>query len=101
MSNSKIMKIITGSLEAFLAIPIIGGVLVFSTFYIPLVVLLILHIVTFIISSKERTSKIGSTFGIVTSLLAWIPLLGWMLHLITALILIVDSIRKEKRSYGH
>lgn len=101
MSNSKIMKIITGSLEAFLAIPIIGGVLVFSTFYIPLVVLLILHIVTFIISSKERTSKIGSIFGIVTSLLAWIPLLGWMLHLITALILIVDSIRKEKRSYGH
>lgn len=97
MSNSKVMKIVTGSLEAFLAIPIIGGAIVISTLYIPLLVLLILHIITFVISSKERTSKIGSAFGIVTSLLAWIPFLGWVLHLITALILIVDSIRKDKR----
>jgi len=38
--------------------------------------------------------------GLVTSCLAWIPFLGWALHVITAILLYVTAFKKENKSLG-
>ncbi|WP_286891478.1 hypothetical protein [Thermobacillus sp.] len=48
-----------------------------------------------IISVKNHDSYYGSILGIVTSLLAWIPFLGWLLHLLTAVLLFISARRRD------
>lgn len=96
MSGSRIMKWVTGALELVLAIPIIGGAIVISSYYSVLGVMLILHIVTLVLSASNREPKYGSILGIITSLLAWVPFLGWILHLLTAIFLMVTAAQKNR-----
>ncbi|QDI92717.1 hypothetical protein EPH95_17265 [Salicibibacter halophilus] len=96
MNRSSIMKWITGGLEAFWALPIIGGSLIISMNWSPLVVMLILHIITLLISLNEGKNKHGSILGIITSCVAVIPGLGWTMHTITAVLLLIDAYRSEK-----
>lgn len=91
MSNSKMLKWITGSLEILLAIPVLGGLIVIGSYYTALGVMLILHIVTLILSKNNSEPIYGSVMGIITSLLAWIPFVGWMLHLLTGILLMVAA----------
>jgi len=95
MSSSKILKWITGALEIFLGIPVLGGLIIIGTYYTPLFVMLVLHIVTLILSAKNREAKYGSVLGIVTSLVAWIPFVGMILHIITGILLMVSAAKKE------
>lgn len=96
MSASRILKWVTGSFELILAIPLIGGTLVISSGYTVLGLMFILHIVTLVLSSKNREPMYGSILGIITSLLAWIPLVGWVLHLLTAIFLMVTAAQKPR-----
>ncbi|QQK75525.1 hypothetical protein HUG15_07985 [Salicibibacter cibarius] len=96
MNRSSFMKWVTGGLEAFWALPVIGGSIIFSMSWSPLVVMLILHIITLIISINEGRNKHGSILGIVTSAVGFIPFLGWMMHTLTAILLLVDAYRSEK-----
>ncbi|KIL50073.1 hypothetical protein KP77_14480 [Jeotgalibacillus alimentarius] len=99
MKISTIMKWVTGSLEAVLAIPILGGTLIISTGWSILWIMLALHIVALIFAAREFTSKTGSIFGIFTSVFGFVPLLGFIMHVITAIILLLDASRstaKEK-----
>ncbi|MBP1993096.1 hypothetical protein [Paenibacillus eucommiae] len=98
MSTSKILKWVTGGLEAFLGIPILGGFVVLAFSYVPLVIMLALHIITLIVSNKERTNKLPSIVGIITSCLAWIPFLGMVLHIISAIFLVIDALGKDRES---
>lgn len=95
MSNSRAMKLLTGVMEAILAIPVLGGFIVIASGYWVLVVMCVLHAATLIISVRHQKSCYGSVLGIVTSMLAWIPILGWMLHLLTAILLFVSVLRRE------
>lgn len=95
MSSAKTMKWITAGLEGFLAIPILGGIFVISLGYVPLVIMLALHIVTLVLSNKNRTTGAGSILGIITSVVAWIPFIGWFMHLITAFILVLEALKEE------
>ncbi|MFC4076171.1 hypothetical protein [Salinithrix halophila] len=95
MSSVRLMKWITGGLEGVLAIPVLGGLIVISMGYVPLGLMLILHIVTLVLCIKSQAPKYGSILGIVTSLLAWIPFLGWIMHVVTAILLMVDAAKKE------
>lgn len=79
-------------MEAFLGIPILGGLFVISTGYTPLWVMLAVHIVTLLLSSKENTVRIGSVLGIITACLAWIPVLGMLLHILTAVVLLLNAL---------
>lgn len=97
MKISTILKWVTGGLEAFLAIPVIGGLTVVSFLYAPLGILLVLHIVTLVFSSQEGEKKHGSIWGIITSCLGWVPILGWALHTVTAILLMVDAYGAGKR----
>jgi hypothetical protein len=98
VSASRLMKFVTGGMEAFLGIPILGGVFILSTGYTPLWVMLILHIVTLLLSSKENTVKLGSILGIVTACLAWIPFLGMLLHILTAVVLLLNALFENSSS---
>ncbi len=96
MTGSRIMKWITGSFEIFLGIPLIGGAFIISTAYTPLAAMFILHIITLVLSSKNQEPKYGSILGIVTSLVAWIPVVGMILHIITGILLMVTAAQKGR-----
>ncbi|MDH6370772.1 hypothetical protein M2444_002557 [Paenibacillus sp. PastF-3] len=96
MSASKSMKWITGSCEIILAIPFLGAAIVMFSGYSVLGLMFILHLVTLIVSSKNQESIYGSVLGIITSLLAWIPFVGWGLHLITGILLMVSGGQKTR-----
>ncbi|WP_425024022.1 hypothetical protein [Planococcus ruber] len=82
---------ITGLAEAFLAIPIIGGSVVVSTGYGVLGVMFVLHAITLFFCFREYSPKAGSIFGIITSLISWIPILGWAMHLLSAIVLLISA----------
>jgi len=97
LGTSTTLKWVTGGLEAFLGIPILGGAIVIGFGWTPLLVMLILHIVTLVFSANEFQNKHGSILGIITSLLAWIPIIGMFLHMITGLLLLIDAYRARAR----
>lgn len=98
MSNSKILKWVTGGLEAVLGIPILGGIIILSLSWIPLLIMLALHIITLIITKKEGGgSTTGSIVGIVTSCIGFIPVVGMIMHIITAVILMIDAAKPDAR----
>lgn len=99
MTNSRTLKWVTGGMEAVLAIPILGGIIVLGSLYWALVVMFILHLITLILSNKNDEPFYGSVLGIVTSLLAWIPFLGWGLHLITAILLMVSAAKPGRPAH--
>lgn len=96
MSTSRILKWVTGALEILLGIPVLGGLIVVSLAWVPLGIMLVLHIVTLVFSSNERAAKHGSILGIVTNCLAWIPFVGMILHLMTGIILMIDAAQSHK-----
>src|SRR5699024_1025002 len=53
MSVSRILKWVTGSFEAILAIPLIGASIVVGSVYIALAVMLILHIFTLVFRNSN------------------------------------------------
>ncbi|WP_307720052.1 hypothetical protein [Paenibacillus koleovorans] len=92
MTLSRLMKFVTGGMEAFLGIPIIGGLFIIGTGYTPLWVMFVLHIITLLLCSKDKTPGIGSVLGIITSVVAWIPILGMLMHLLTAAVLLLNAL---------
>lgn len=95
-SISKTLKWVSGGFEALLGIPIIGGTIVVSFLWTPLVLALALHIATLIFSAKEGTARHGSILGIVTSCIGWIPFVGMIMHIISAIILMVDAYKEDE-----
>lgn len=95
MSLSRVMRWITGVLEALLGIPFLGGIYILSQAWTPLIVMLFLHIVTWIFTHRDRGITAGSILGVITSLIAWIPLVGMIMHIITAIVLFLTASRPD------
>lgn len=91
MSLSRIMKWVTGGSEAFLGIPLIGGSFILSTSWGALLVMFILHTVTLFIARNEKGNITGSILGMVTSFIGVIPVVGMIMHIITAIVLLIDA----------
>jgi len=98
LSGSRILKIISGLAELCLAIPVLGGMIVIGTAYWALVIMFVLHVVTAVLSSKNRESFYGPICGIITSLIAWVPFLGWFMHLLSGILLLVNSAQGARRA---
>ena len=96
MNYSTAMKWITAIAEGFLAIPIIGGALVIGTGYSALGVMFILHAITLILSIRDRQGKGASILGLVTSIVSAIPLIGWFMHLLTAVVLFFSALTSQR-----
>ncbi|HFJ9376887.1 hypothetical protein P4T70_24110 [Bacillus mobilis] len=90
------LKWVTFGVEAFFAIPIVGGTFILSFLWIPLFIALLLHIATIVMCKKEGASIGGNVVGIIASVLGAIPFLGWLLHLITAIVLLIEGVRISK-----
>lgn len=94
----KLFKWGTFAYEAFLALPFIGGTFVVANAWVPLGVAFLLHAVAVVILLRERGPVIGNVVGIVTSVVALIPFVGWFMHAVTAIILLVEGISASRRS---
>lgn len=92
----KILKWVTGGLEAILGIPFLGGSIVISMFWTPLLFMLFLHIITLVLAKKDGLNANGNILGIITSCLAWIPFVGMIMHILSAVFIMVDAARSEK-----
>jgi hypothetical protein len=96
MSVSRILKWVTGGMEAVLAIPILGATIVIGFLGVPLAIMLALHIVTLVFTKKDGGSITGSILGIVTSCIAWIPFVGMIMHILTAIFLMLDAAKPDR-----
>lgn len=92
--NVKILKWVSGGLEAFLGFPFIGGTIVLSLFWTPLMIMLALHIVTLVLAKKEGLKATGNILGIITSCIGWIPFVGMVLHIISAIFIMIDAYKQ-------
>lgn len=97
MSSGRVLKWITGGMEAFLGIPLLGGTIVISFLYTPLMILLILHIITLVYCNQEGLDSAPSILGIITSCIAWIPIVGMIMHILTAIFLLSSSYKEHQR----
>ncbi|OZU88396.1 hypothetical protein CIL03_12175 [Virgibacillus indicus] len=96
MSLSRIMKLITGIFEGLLGFPILGGLYIMSQGWMPLLVMLILHIITLVLTKNDRGASAGSILGIITSCIAWIPIVGMIMHILTAIVLLITAAISDK-----
>ncbi len=96
MNYSTAMKWITAIAEGFLAIPIIGGAFVIGTNYSALGVMFLLHAITLILSIRERQGKGASILGLITSVVSIIPIIGWIMHLLTAVALLLSALTSNR-----
>ncbi|RKD69660.1 hypothetical protein ATL39_3086 [Sinobaca qinghaiensis] len=88
---SRVMKWSFGGLEAFLGIPILGGLVIISLAWVPLAMMLVLHIIGLVFANKENRSKTGHILGILASALGWIPGVGMVLHILAAIFLLIEA----------
>ncbi|MGP4060787.1 hypothetical protein [Halobacillus litoralis] len=101
MKFSTILKWLTGGCEAFLAIPLAGGLFIFSSGWSALLFMFVFHLITLVVSVKDKRTYVGSVLGMITSAIGAIPVVGWIMHTITAIILLIDagrSTRVEKKA---
>ncbi|WP_010648295.1 hypothetical protein [Oceanobacillus massiliensis] len=99
MSTSRIFKWITGIFEALLGIPILGGFYIIANGWSPLFVMLVLHIITWVLTAKDNGSQAGSILGVITSIIGWIPIIGMIMHIITAIVLLLSAMRPERKQF--
>jgi len=92
---SRILKWVSGGLEALWGFPIIGGMLVVGLNWTPLVLMLAIHIVGLVLASKFNRKKTGHILGIVTSCVAWIPIVGMAMHILSAVFLMIEAGKNE------
>lgn len=94
--NIKIMKWVAGGIEAFLGFPIIGGAFIVSLFWIPLALMLAFHIVLLVMSKKENLPVTGNILGIIANAIGWVPVVGMIMHIITAIFVMIEASKITK-----
>lgn len=97
MKTSTILKWVSGGLEALWGIPVLGGVVILSLVWTPLFIMAALHIVTLVFCVKENTNKAGNILGLITSLIGWIPIVGMVMHIISAIVIMLDAYKSNQR----
>ena len=98
MSTPRKLKWVSGGLEALLGVPVLGASIILGLYWIPLVIMLALHIITLVLTNKNGGKSIGSILGIVTSCLGWIPFVGMVLHILSAIFLMIDASKPDNLS---
>ena len=93
-----ILALLATVFEGVLAIPVIGGTIVIGTYYGALGVMFLLHAAVLVlrILDKKGESLVAPGFGMVASILAVVPFLGFVLHVVTFILYIVDFAQKKK-----
>ena len=88
--SSSNLKLIAASFETVLAIPLVGGLLIISSFWLLLALEVIIGIFGVIRANKEKKAKNGHVMQIIAGFVGWVPFLGWLLHLLSAVMLWIE-----------
>lgn len=91
-------KWITGGLELMFSIPVLSMLLVSDTFYFPVIVMFAAHAFTFFTSIGEKKYSYGSVVGMFVVIIGIFYTHGWLLHLITAGLLLMNATLEQKRN---
>ena len=97
MSASRILKWVTGGFEAILGVPFLGATIIISLLWTPLALMLILHIITLVLTKKDNGAATGSILGIITSCVGWIPFVGIIMHILSAIFLMLDAAKPDPK----
>lgn len=97
MSVSRLLKWITGGVEAFLGIPVLGGTIIVASGWAPLQVMFFVHLATLVICAVQKERFHGSILGMITSVVGFVPFLGMTMHIVTALVLFLDAARGDRK----
>ncbi|MED1201865.1 hypothetical protein [Heyndrickxia acidicola] len=89
----RLYKMLLGIVELFFAIPFIGGAVIIAHAWAPLGVLIMLHFVGLVLSFAVGKSKSGHVFGIIGNILAIIPVVGMILHLLVGAVNLYQGAR--------
>lgn len=92
----RLLKWISAGIEAFLGIPILGGMIILATGWAPLGIMFIFHIILVVFSTKAGEKAAGNIVGIITSVVGFIPFLGMMMHLVTAAVIALETASQKK-----
>lgn len=92
MEFQRTYKIALGLIELFFAIPILGGAIILANSWIPLILLVILHAMGTYYANENGKRKIGHILGIVGNIIAFIPVIGWLVHVIVGVTLLIHGI---------
>ncbi len=92
-----ILKWISGGIEALLGIPVLGGTIIISMAWTPLFIMLAFHIVIVILSYKAGVKAYGNVLGIVTNIVGFIPGVGMIMHLLSAVFILVNAAQNQNK----
>lgn len=96
MVISQIMQLLTGIFEGLLGIPFFGGMYIMGSGYTPLFVMLVLHIITLFLASRDGRWIAGSVLGIITSIIGIIPFVGMVMHWVTCIVLLISVFQSRR-----
>lgn len=88
-----LLKWCTFGFEIFLGMPNFGRFLVFITANLLSILLGLVYIVTLYLARKHGQFIIGSIAGLISLFIEYLSPLAWVMHLITCVILLVESIQ--------
>ncbi|WP_174614899.1 hypothetical protein [Virgibacillus ihumii] len=93
----RVLKFISGGAEGFLGIPVIGEAFIITTNWGALIIMFIVHLMTFLIARNEGGSVIGSLVGMLASVVGYFDaIMGMFLHMAAALTLLINAFFREK-----
>ncbi|KOO52521.1 hypothetical protein MHH85_02385 [Viridibacillus sp. FSL E2-0187] len=76
--------------ELLLAIPILGGAIMIGSGYSALTTALVIHVIVLVLRFVTGHSKVVPILAIILTLLTWIPILGWTIHILIAVAYFID-----------
>jgi len=87
----KRLKLAMAIVETLFAIPVLGMMIIVGMIWIPLALALVGHIINLVFSVKGKEKTTGSILGIIASTVGLIPVVGWILHVLTAIFLFIEA----------
>ena len=94
-STFRVTKWVAGGLEALLGIPVLGASIIIGLVWTPLAIMLVFHIVNLVLSKNEDLPVAGSILGIVGNAIGWIPFVGMIMHILTAIFVMVEAYKTK------
>ena len=94
-STVRVTKWVAGGLEALLGIPVLGASIIIGLVWTPLAIMLLFHIVNLVLSKNEDLPVAGSILGIVGNAIGWIPFVGMIMHILTAIFVMVEAYKTK------
>jgi len=91
-----LLKWLTLAGEAYLAVPLLGWGTVWSLYLLPAFCMFALHAICLVLAIRRGRPRKGNILGIITSLVSVLPVIGWGMHVATAIVLLVNLVNERK-----